>query len=724
MRRLSARPISTPTRPLTFSILENPDMSAPFRQLRLKHIGGVSDPLLALVYAQNVFATIDRRMPEARGLAGWLTENAMTFGLDDATIPDAWDGPSRSRRGGVTAEDWLNIKAALDTAMTAPSRVAEAPIACWTAELNRVLQLDDVSSRILSLALHYKFDKRVEGLLDVISECRGGCRRLSRDAGLLALLLDAPSADVAKCLTVAAKLLASGLLQLDRFGCLEVQDRLAALIRQDIRPAPDFYDQLLGPCRPPSLPWEAFVHLGREAEIAASVLRAALAGRETGVSILLYGPPGTGKTSFAATLAARVGARLRPVAEADEDGDEPQRHHRLAGLRLAQRLAPSGGTVLLFDEAEDLFVRRGIHDDEPVTSSRVFIHRLLEELTVPVIWTANDISVLGPAVLRRMTMCLELKVPNLATRTRLWRRMGEAEGVVLQDTDAARLARLIPAAPAVASGAMRATRLAGGGAETARLIVEGVARAVRGGELPVPEKAPDAMYDPALVNADCDLAALAADLLRPGATRAVSFLLSGPPGAGKSAWVSHLAGRMGMPVLHKRASDLLNPFVGGTEQNIAGAFAEAREAQAFLVFDEADSLLLERADAVRSWEISQVNEMLTWMEGHELPFACTTNLVERLDRASLRRFLVKLRFDWLTAAQARLAFRQFFGSATPTGLDDLRTLTPADFALVRRRATVRGGEPDPAALLRLLKDECQGRVGARLPVGFGRPVAA
>lgn len=699
-------------------------MSAPFRQLRLKRMAGISDPPLALVYAQNVFAAIDRRMPEARGLAGWLTDNAMAFGLDDATLPDGWVGRRRSLRGGVTTADWLNIKAALDMAMMVSSRVDETLITCWTAELSRVLQLDDVSSRILSLALHYKFDTRVEGLLDVMSECRRGYRKLSREAGLLALLLDAPLADVAKSLTVAAKLLASGLLQLDRLGCLEVQGRLTALIRQDIRPAPDFFDQLLGPCRPPSLPWEAFAHLGREADIAASVLRAALVGRETGVSILLYGPPGTGKTSFAATLTARVGAKLRPVAEADEDGDEPQRHDRLAGLRLAQRLAPSGGTVLLFDEAEDLFVHRGIHDDEPVTSSRVFIHRLLEGLTVPVIWTANDISVLGPAVLRRMTMCLELKVPNLAIRTQLWRQMGEAEGVVLQDRDAARLARLIPAAPAVASGAMRATRLAGGGAETARLIVEGVARAVRGGELPVPEKSPDALYDPALVNADCDLAALAADLVRPGATRAVSFLLSGPPGADKSAWVRHLAGQMGMPVLHKRASDLLNPFVGGTEQNIAGAFAEAREAQAFLVFDEADSLLLERADAVRSWEISQVNEMLTWMEGHELPFACTTNLAERLDRASLRRFLIKLRFDWLTAAQARLAFRQFFGSAAPTGLDDLRTLTPADFALVRRRAAVRDGEPDPAALLRLLKDECQGRVGARLPVGFGRPVAA
>ena len=296
--------------------------------------------------------------------------------------------------------------------------------------------------------------------------------------------------------------------------------------------------------------------------------------------------------------------------------------------------------------------------------------------------------------------------------------MATAEGVALAEIDAARLARLVPAAPAVASAALRATRLAGGGAETARLIVEGVARAVQGGGLPLPEPEHDADYDPALVNADCDIASLTAGLLRQGAPRAVSFLLAGPPGTGKSAWVRHLAARMEMQVLQKRASDLLNSFLGGTERNIADAFAEARDTGAFLVFDEADSLLLDRADAVRSWEISQVNEMLTWMEQHPLPFACTTNLPARLDRASLRRFLVKIGFDWLTQAQARLAFRRFFGMAPPAGLDGLLTLTPADFALVRRRAAVTGAMANQAALLRLLAAECEGRVGGRLQVGF------
>jgi len=203
-------------------------------------------------------------------------------------------------------------------------------------------------------------------------------------------------------------------------------------------------------------------------------------------------------------------------------------------------------------------------------------------------------------VLGRMTTCLELKVPNLVTRTRLWRQMGEAEGIVLREADAVRLARLVPAAPAAASTALRAARLAGGEAEAARLIVEGVARAVNGGALPAPERERDALYDPALVSADCDLAALLDRLAGPGATRAVSFLLSGPPGSGKSAWVRHLAERMGLQVVQKRASDLLNAYVGGTERNIADAIAEARDVDAFLVFDEADSLLLDRADAVRS----------------------------------------------------------------------------------------------------------------------------
>lgn len=693
-------------------------MSMPFERqpVAARRAGASGFLLLALRCARNVYDAVDRRMPEALVLAKWLSESAAGFGLNEAGLPDD-DALDRGKRRGVAIQDWRKIGVALEEAERYLPERRDTPIDRWLGAITETLSLDPLEADILALALHYRLERRIDTLFDCLSECRGGPQRFHRDAALIALLLNASTADVASRLASGARLQESGLLRLERDAGLDVPKQLLSLLRRDVSPGADPYDQLLGTMTTEPLPWAAFTHLGREAEVAAAVLRAALSGQESGVNILLYGPPGTGKTSFAATLAARIGARLRPVAEADDDGDEPTRYERLAGLRLAQHLAVSRNTLLLFDEAEDLFVNRSIVFDEPVTSSHVFIHRLLERMAVPVIWTANDISVLGPTVLRRMTMCLELKVPGLVTRTRLWRQMGETEGVVLSEPDAARLARLVPAAPAVAATALRATRLAGGNAETTRLVVEGVARAVQGGVLPAPEREYDTLYDPALVNADCDLAALCDRLVRPGAGGAVSFLLSGPPGSGKSAWVRHLAERMGLLVLQKRASDVLDAFVGGTERNIADAFAEARGSNAFLVFDEADSLLLERANAVRGWEISQVNEMLTWMEQHALPFACTTNLPERLDRASLRRFLVKVRFDWLTQGQVRLAFRRFFGLTAPPVLDGLRTLTPADFCLVGRRAALVDAKA-PEELARLLAAECEGRIGGRLAVGF------
>ena len=113
--------------------------------------------------------------------------------------------------------------------------------------------------------------------------------------------------------------------------------------------------------------------------------------------------------------------------------------------------------------------------------------------------------------------------------------------------------------------------------------------------------------------------------------------------------------------MQKRASDLMSMWVGETERTIAEAFAETRDAESFLVFDEADSMLADRRLAERNWEVSQVNEMLTWMESHPFPFAVMTNLRERLDPATLRRFTFKIALDYLSPEQARVAFRTYFG---------------------------------------------------------------
>ena len=272
-------------------------MSAPVARPRsLRHVA-TSGTRLALDCARNIHAAVDRRMPEASALASWLAQSAAAFGLSEADIPGDPDDLGRSRRRGVAASDWRKIDTALEMAADALPPAFDAPVDRWIAAIAEALELDPSAGRILALALHYKLDQRVGRLFDAMSECRGGITRFTRDAGLIAMLLQDSTAEVASQLAGGAKLLASGLLQLDQRGCLSVLSRLKALIRQDVSPTANFYDQLLGATEAEPLPWEAFVHLGQEAEVAVAVLRAALAGKESGVSILLYGPPGTCNTS-------------------------------------------------------------------------------------------------------------------------------------------------------------------------------------------------------------------------------------------------------------------------------------------------------------------------------------------------------------------------------------------------------------------------------------------
>jgi hypothetical protein len=158
-------------------------------------------------------------------------------------------------------------------------------------------------------------------------------------------------------------------------------------------------------------------------------------------------------------------------------------------------------------------------------------------------------------------------------------------------------------------------------------------------------------------------------------------------------------------------------WVGGTEANIATAFAEARNNGAVLLFDEADSLLLDRADAQRSWEITQVNELLTWMDSHPLPFIAATNFARRLDPAALRRFVFKIELQSLPPVLLRRAFEQFFDRSAPSGLEALQGLTPGDFAVVQRQLRFREAS-STLEILEMLRREAELKPGPASRVGF------
>ncbi len=688
---------------------------------------------LILSYLSNLVSRCHHSSRAARKLADCVAEWGDLLVIVDCSGRRTAERLCTCSHGKLSATRWQQIKDILKGQQEVTRRVRGDRTAVRLRRLGREMQLSRTDIAILEFLLRYESKPPFESFIDDIglayyrtwrSAFSIGCRPLMDFLGL-------SSGSCRARFATDAPLVKSGLLSITSDGTIQPIARLHRLVytpgnaRIDAR-------RLLFDVGPPSeLEWSDFEHVAESRDHAERLIKGALQAREPGVNILIYGSPGTGKTQFCRTLARRLNVKLYSIGEMDEGGDEPTRVERLQELRLAQRLLSSGqDSILLFDEMEDLlsnpvsrsatFImkinRRPTRRNwRQAYGSKVFMNRLLEQNAVPTLWTSNSARQTCPTLLRRMMFALEMRQPSPRVRARIWARQLANHGIEASREEANSLAREYDVPPGVAAGVTAAARLVDGGdIATVHCGVRSLSRLLVG-ETP-PQQVPHE-FEPALINADIDPAVLADRLAERGARR-VSLCLNGPPGTGKSAYVRYLAERVGLEVVQKRASDLMSMWVGATEKQIATAFAEARDARQFLVFDEADSLLADRRFAQRSWEVSQVNEMLTWMESHPLPFACTTNFSEHLDPATLRRFDFKIALDYLRPRQAMAAFRTFFGLAPPPEITGLANLTPGDFSGVRRQAEILDQLEDPEVLYGMLRQECEAKPDRPTAVGF------
>ncbi len=533
---------------------------------------------------------------------------------------------------------------------------------------------------------------------------------------LLARLAGRSQEDIRAALSPTGTLLATGLVEMTSRN-VDLEDKLD--VRKDLSPilfTPHTDAEALMACflkRSPrrTLTLANFPHLQRDTTAAVGLLRAALTHKIPGTNLLLYGPPGVGKTEYAAVLAEAVGAALYEVDYADEDGDPIRGERRLHAFNLGQRLlARRDNALLLFDEVEDVFERDPFAElfgdgEGRAAGGKAWINRTLENNPAPALWLTNDAESMNRAYLRRFDYAIRFSTPPLSVRIEMaHHHLGSWAG---EDDWLARIAAHEHLTPAQLERAAKLARHAGNGDLEANraLVLQALDRSatlLRQKRAPARNVVPTG-YDLRFLNVDQDMPKLIAALQRrPHGV----FCFHGPSGAGKSELARHIADRLEKPLLVKRASDLLDMYVGQTEQRIAAMFDDARQRDAVLVLDEADSFLRDRRGAHRSWEVTQVNELLTQMEAFDGIFIATTNLMESLDAASLRRFPWKIRFDWLKPGQRWGLFAQEFARlggdiaqavAWKDRVLQLDRLAPGDVAAVVRQyelwdETPRAGE--------------------------------
>lgn len=689
-----------------------------------------NDPLTNLyeAYAHNVFVSTSLRQLEEPHLS-------VLQGID---LVGAWAAAHRCARCKV--EDpprgehlRVHLRRRLkEHGKPVPVPGAAEPFGTNLRLAGHLLGLTESEDEILKLVVTVKHGQQLGAVLNCL-----GYLSMASLIELVSVATQLTQASISTALQPQARLISSGLLVLcparDPFQAkLMVDTKLLELIALPDLDRHRFLRAFLDVATPPTLGCDAFAE-SSAVELASGLLRAGLRGKARGVNLLLSGPSGVGKSELARLLSQEVGVPLFAVGRVDNRGDSPNPRERLASLRLAHLLVPPGQGILLFDELEDLF-RWESHPLGPggatAQMSKQWFGATLEENPLPTIWCTNRTEGIDKAFLRRFTFAIELKAPGARQRADVLVRHA-AGGLPRRACEM--IAQRFEASPAQFGAAVHGARLLAPAGPLDQLTVEAlmapVHKLITGRDALLKPVFDPSGYQLAALNCTEDLTLLADRLaeFKQGPKPGVSLCLYGPPGVGKSEFVKYLAWKTGRPFVYRRGSDLLSPFVGMTERQIAAAFDEARADGALLLFDEADSFLRERRAATHSWELTQVNEFLQQLESFPGLVACTTNLWQELDEASLRRFVFKLQFHLPTHEQVVRLFGVFFpvalasagDAAVATLLRPVCDLAPGDFAAVDRRVRALGTNPSAAELVTMLAGEVAVKRTAVRAVGFG-----
>lgn len=418
-----------------------------------------------------------------------------------------------------------------------------------------------------------------------------------------------------------------------------------------------------------------------------SSLRTAVArrgsGAASGAPVLLSGPRGAGKRSLAEALAAEMG-RAFLVVDLGSVFEDPRPTHELLALTMREASLMGGILHLSGDSTlpEDLSRPQALRIAQALRATRspVFLG-----LTVVPRWLEDAL----PGMAR-----VRIPIPEEKARERLWRKALKGGGRHSSSVDITDLSeRYSLTGGAIKNAAAHA--IEGARRRSARspsLTQDDLESAARGqvmhklGSLATRVRLSLDWND--LVIPDEELARLKEIVAFARNRRQVftdwgfstkvpygtglSALFSGPPGTGKTMAAGIIAKELGLELFKIDLSRIVDRYIGETEKNLGRMFDEATEAQAILLFDEADSLFSKRT-AVRSsvdrYANLEVNYLLQRMEEFEGVTLLTTNFDAAFDDAFRRRIKFTVTFPFPEAAERKRLWRSMFPKSAPLAKD-------------------------------------------------------
>jgi SpoVK/Ycf46/Vps4 family AAA+-type ATPase len=550
--------------------------------------------------------------------------------------------------------------------------------------------------------------------------------------------LDISYQSIKTALNSSSTLFQSGLVKVKRNTTCDLQHRLKlmdglgdALIVPDVDIG-EVFNRYFSPAKLPKLSIDDYGYIDEQVQLIlrylSSIKNKVKHSNNTntikGINILLYGTPGSGKSELAAAIATALSFKFYEITMTDDDGDPIQGEERFSAFRLAQQVL-NKKNLIVFDEIEDVFPTSPLsfmdNSSNGSKDKKAWINRLLENNEVPTIWISNEVEQIDDAYKRRFKFALKMENPPEKTRLKIIR--ASINTLPVTSTWMENLAKHPDISPAIISQTADIVTLMHSDEpnQCDSTVIERDLTQILNNSLELMEKekicheknlSPIA-YNIDAINPDINIKKLVKGLNHHQVGR---LCLYGPPGTGKTAFGYHVASELGKKLLIKRASDLLDMYVGQSEKNIAQMFEQAKTEDAVLLLDEADSFLRDRKKANQSWQITQVNELLTQMEAFQGIFICSTNLMGDLDEASIRRFDLKIKLNYMKQNQVWNLFRQVIAeqgnrltqqTKWKSQLSNFHNLTPGDFVTVIRQNRLFSEQLGVHQLFEGLKNESE-----------------